>query len=132
MRSLAALTALSLVTSLAGCVIYVDHDGDTYVREYQEKPRGPHIGVVLEDVSQSLASQTNVDRGRSTLISEVVIDSPADRAGLKRFDIITAVDGKDNASPSAVRETIRNHKPGEPMSFRVIREGHPTDVTVTP
>lgn len=125
-----SILALATLSSLCGCVIYVDHDGDTYVRDYPERTRGAHLGVVLEDVSKPLAAQTGVDRPRATLISDVVADSPADRAGLRRFDIITAIDGKPDASPGVVRETIRARKPGESLSLHVLREGKPLDITV--
>jgi regulator of sigma E protease len=56
---------------------------------------------------------------------------PAERGGLKRGDIILAVNGTTMTSTSQFRDMIAQH-PGEPITIRVLRTDSPVDVMVTP
>lgn len=124
------LAILACLFPLSGCLIVVDHgDHDSYVRDDDTYHRG-RIGVYLDSVEPSTASQVGVDRTRATLVTGVVGDSCAEKAGLKTYDVITGVDGSPDASPSRVRRAIREHKSGEEVSFAILREGKPLTITV--
>jgi len=58
--------------------------------EYGEVRRGT-LGVYVQDLTTELAGAFGVDDVRGALVSEVVSDSPAERAGLKAGDVITQV-----------------------------------------
>jgi S1-C subfamily serine protease len=54
-------------------------------------------------------------------LSGVSPDSPADKAGMKAGDVVTAVDGKPIKNALALSEKIRQHKPGDNISLTVKR-----------
>ena len=64
-------------------------------------------------------------------IAAVIADSPAEKAGLKRNDVIKSVDGNSAADPAAVRTAIQNKKPGDMVTISITRDGNAQDVTVT-
>ena len=63
------------------------------------------------------------------LIDEVLPDKPAARAGLRKGDLILAIDGVPVRSPAEVAART-NAKPGAAVTFRIGREGSPRDVTL--
>jgi regulator of sigma E protease len=56
---------------------------------------------------------------------------PADRAGIKPGDVITAIDGKRITFRTELREAIASH-PGQPITVSLLRNGQPLDIAVTP
>lgn len=56
---------------------------------------------------------------------------PADRAGVKPGDIVTAVDGKRMTLRTELRKAIVSH-PGQPITLSVLRGGAALDIVVTP
>lgn len=69
--------------------------------------------------------------GEGAEIEEVVPDSPAEAAGLKKGDFITHVEGERVADGIALIVMIRSHQPGEEIEFTVDRDGDERQVTVT-
>ena len=61
--------------------------------------------------------------------ASVVDGSPADLAGLKRYDIITRVNGSDQADVVNVLDAIRNAKSTDDFTLTVLRGGQPVTVT---
>ena len=70
---------------------------------------------------------------RGIVVEEVVRGGPADRAGLRRFDIITAIDGTplkgmNDLITYLARETV----PGDTVQLSILRQAdEPAEVTVT-
>jgi putative serine protease PepD len=65
------------------------------------------------------------------LISQVTSGSPADRAGLRAGDVVTAIDGQAVQDFSELAARIRAHAPGDRVELRVVRDGNETTVTAT-
>ncbi|HVZ94990.1 MAG TPA: PDZ domain-containing protein [Phycisphaerales bacterium] len=119
--------------AMSGCIIvHDDHDDWESYRYYEAHRARPRIGVSVDTIGPAMASQLNVDRNRVTMIDSVYPGWPAAEAGMKRYDVITSVNGNDNASPDVVFATIRNSAPGEEVTFRVLRNGEPIDVRIAP
>jgi putative serine protease PepD len=64
-------------------------------------------------------------------VIEVTKGGPAEAAGLKADDIITAVDGKPNPALPDMRYRMRNDPPGTVVSFTVTRDGKPLTLNVS-
>jgi S1-C subfamily serine protease len=79
------------------------------------------VGLVLADEPQ----------GGGVRITQVISGSPADDAGLKKGDIITAVDGRSVSSVDDVRGALENKSPGGRVTFSVRRDGQEEEVAIT-
>ncbi len=89
------------------------------------------LGVQLQPVPSPLAAHVNLTEG-GLLVENVMRDGPADRAGLDRWDIITAVDGQPvTADLAAFTEVIQNKSAGDAITVSYIHAGQPGTATVT-
>jgi serine protease Do len=81
------------------------------------------IGVVLTDVTPDLQRSLALPVARGALIQDVSESSPAERAGLKAYDIIVAVDGRDVLSNDELIRDISGRQPGTLARLEVLRDG---------
>ena len=82
------------------------------------------LGVRVESVPPAIAEQDKIPDGRGVRIAEVVKGSPAEKAGLKAGDIITAVAGKPaDKDPTEFVRTVRGMKPGDKVDIVYYRDG---------
>jgi len=58
---------------------------------------------------------------QGAIIRQVVEDSPAEAAGLRKGDVITAIDGESVESPRALADAVTEHKPGDTITLTVAR-----------
>jgi serine protease Do len=65
------------------------------------------------------------------LVQQVQPGGPADKAGLKPGDIITQVDGRPIKDGDDLVNEIASRKPGSSIRLGFVRDGKPTDATVT-
>jgi putative serine protease PepD len=86
----------------------------------------PLLGVQLADAT----SANGTDRA---LVRSVTANGPADKAGIKGGDVITAIDGRPTAGADAVIAAIRTFQPGDTVKVTYTRGGqsHTTTVTLT-
>jgi putative serine protease PepD len=71
------------------------------------------------------------DRGEGARIDEVNPDTPAQEAGLRKDDVVTAVDGERVTDGIALIVAIRTHQPGETIEFTVERGGDERTIQIT-
>jgi len=75
--------------------------------------------------------QTGQDNGTGAAISEVVDGTPADKSGLQKGDVVTAVNGQRVSDGIALIVAIRAHQPGETLTFTVDRGGSQRTIRIT-
>jgi len=83
----------------------------------------PWVGIQMQELTPDLAAYFNVDVKDGVIIYEVVKGAPADKAGLKRGDVILKVDGQKITSTTEVQSIVRSHKVGDSLEFIVLRNG---------
>jgi S1-C subfamily serine protease len=88
------------------------------------------LGLFGEDLGTDAAKKLMLNNG-AVRITEVAEASPAFRGGLRKDDIITAVDGKSFESWNELRIIIARRKPGEVMQLTMIRNGANSLVNIT-
>jgi membrane-associated protease RseP (regulator of RpoE activity) len=64
-------------------------------------------------------------------IASVIADSPADKAGLQRGDVIKAIDGTSVSDVQAIRDALNGKNAGDTVTVSITRNGNAQDVTVT-
>ena len=81
------------------------------------------IGVTLTDVTPSLQRALNLGVSRGAIVQDVTPRSPAERAGLKAYDVILEVEGREVLSNQELIRDISGRPPGSVARLEVLREG---------
>lgn len=81
------------------------------------------IGVTLQPVDKDIADAFNLEKPEGALITEVVKDSPADKAGLKQGDIIFECNDASIKAIGSFRNEISLMDPGTKVKLKVNRNG---------
>ncbi|MFT3678524.1 MAG: PDZ domain-containing protein [Chitinophagaceae bacterium] len=86
-----------------------------------------YLGNYSED--RAMLGVTTEKEDKGVVINEVTKESAAEKAGLKKGDIITSIDGKKIEDPDDLTKAIRDHKPGDKVSVGYIRDKKEQKVT---
>jgi membrane-associated protease RseP (regulator of RpoE activity) len=81
---------------------------------------GLHLGAIPEVLYEHLPA---LQRGEGILVQEVKRSSPADKAGLKRHDLILSYNGTNLKTTEQLVTLIRSDKPERKAALLVIRSG---------
>lgn len=87
------------------------------------KVQRPWLGATLQSVSAEIAEALGLDRPTGVLVTAVFAGSPAERAGLKVGDLITAVGGAEVSDPDSFGYRFANRNIGATVPFAVLRPG---------
>jgi serine protease Do len=100
----------------------------------QLKARGTvtrgYIGVTLIDVGAELQRSLKLPVSRGVLVQDVRADSPGARAGLKPYDVIVTVDGREIWTNEELIRDISGRQPGTIARLELLRDGHREAVAV--
>ena len=88
-----------------------------------KKPAGPRVwlGVQAEDVGDDLRAQLDLTGG--VLVADVASGGPAEKAGLKKSDVILKLDGKALQDADALAAFMGSAKAGQEVAVTVLRKG---------
>ena len=81
------------------------------------------LGISMTDLTYEKAQALEVGRNHGALVEEVFDDSPAQRAGLKRGDVIVAVDGDEVQDSKDVVYRVASHLAGDELNVTFVRNG---------
>lgn len=88
------------------------------------------LGVVIQDLNPTLVEELGLKVTEGVVITEVVPDSPAAKAGLKEKDVIVALNKKPIKNASELRSYILLTKPGTEVVLDVVRNGQRLEIKV--
>ncbi|MFH0813331.1 MAG: DegQ family serine endoprotease [Pseudomonadota bacterium] len=88
------------------------------------------LGVSVQDLTPDLAQSFGLGAPKGALIADVSKDGPADKAGIKRGDVVLAYKGKETPDSSTLRNEIANTPIGEEVKVTVWRDGKQEEVSV--
>jgi len=83
--------------------------------------RPAFLGVQTQALTPELKERLKVDTDTGIVVTEVVPNSPAAKAGLKRDDVITAVDGRPVKDATDLRDAVQKAGPGKVVALQVVR-----------
>jgi serine protease Do len=89
-----------------------------------------YMGVGLRDVDADLERSLKLTVGRGALVQDITAGSPADRAGVRPYDVITSLDDRAIANDDQLIREIAARAPGSAARLRVIRDGHDQTLVV--
>lgn len=99
------------------------------LRENGSVARG-YLGVLIQDVDRNLAESFGMAQPHGALVSRVMPDSPADKAGVEVGDIILAFNEKRLLNSSQLPPMVGTARVDEAAKLRVLRDGRERDLAI--
>ncbi|MFM7087132.1 MAG: trypsin-like peptidase domain-containing protein [Cyanobium sp.] len=100
----------------------------------------PYLGLQLVPLTARMARQNNRDPNAllqlperdGALVQRVIDDSPAQKAGLRRGDLVVAVADQPVRDPAQLLQQVEQASVGEPLALNVIRGQRELSLTIRP
>jgi serine protease Do len=99
------------------------------LRETGSVSRG-YLGVLIQDVDRNLAETFGMSQPHGALISRIMPDSPADKAGLQVGDVIVAFNGQRLLNSSQLPPMVGASRVDKEATLRVLRDGKERDMGI--
>lgn len=106
----------------------INGQGDTIpgvrVLEVAQAPKQPRFGASVASLTEALAEQLDLAPGSGLVVTGVVKDSVADKAGIRKNDVIVQFAGQDVRGEAArFQHVVDLVKPGEKIDVVIVRKG---------
>ena len=88
------------------------------------------MGVVIQNIDETMAQALGLGKPMGVVISESTKGGPAEKAGLKRGDVVLEFNGKKVSDTVSLRNMVVETKPGSRAVITIVREGKQKQVTV--
>jgi len=95
------------------------------------KVRRGMLGVTIQGIDADLASSLELPAARGAIVTSVTAGGPADRAGIKRGDVITAINNQSVADNNMTRNAIAKLAPASTATVTIVRNGREQNVQAT-
>ena len=89
-----------------------------------------YLGILPQDITPTMAKAFNTTDTRGALVGDVTPNSPAEKAGLQKGDIIREVDGKPVLGSNQLRNDLSMRRPDTRVTLKVDRNGSMRTVEV--
>ncbi len=89
-----------------------------------------YIGVGLRDVDADLEQSLKLPIDHGALVQDVTAGSPADRAGVRPYDVIMSLDDRKIANDDQLIREIASRAPGSAARLHLLRDGHDETLVV--
>jgi len=90
----------------------------------------PYMGIWLQPMDESFANNNNLKNG-GVIVSNVLAGGPAEKAGLKRNDVITSLDDISISNYEQLQDFLKTKQVGTKVTVKLIRSGQAHTVAVT-
>ena len=89
-----------------------------------------YIGAYINDIAPEVARMYGISDGSGVVISSVMKDSPAEKAGIKAGDIVIELNGTKMKSAAEFRQKVGSYAPGTTVRMKVVRNKREHTITV--
>jgi serine protease Do len=90
-----------------------------------------YLGAAIQPVSPDLAKEFHVRANDGALVTKVMPNSPAEKAGLKQGDVIVRIGDQEVNSPGELISAVEQTPIGQSRTVETLRDGKPHELTVT-
>ena len=90
-----------------------------------------YLGVYLQEITEDLKTAMKLSSLEGILISEVMQNTPASRAGIKSGDVVIEFDGKKVKDVESFRMQVAQTPVGKKVRMKIIREGNDKIIDLT-
>jgi serine protease Do len=97
---------------------------------YQGKVTRGWLGVQIQDVNEAMRNSLGLGERKGVLIGDVFKDQPADKAGIKRGDVVLSIDSRPVTNSNELRNTVATLSPGKKFPVVVFRGGKEVTLSV--
>ncbi|ADO77601.1 S1C family serine protease [Halanaerobium praevalens] len=84
----------------------------------------PWLGIAFSEISKDVQDYFGLDNRNGVVVMDVYQDSPAEKAGLKSYDIIKEIDQQDIEKTSELSQMIAEKEVGDKIMFKILRNGN--------
>jgi len=89
------------------------------------------LGVYIQDLTPELAKRFGLKEPKGVLISDIMPNSPAAKAGLKKGDVIIRFNDKEVSDSWTLRRLVASTPPRERVKIEIMRQGKNYTIWVT-
>ncbi|MEP6703634.1 MAG: DegQ family serine endoprotease [Acidobacteriota bacterium] len=89
------------------------------------------LGIGIQNLSEDTAQALGLKETSGVLVSDVRKGSAAEKAGFKRTDVITAINGEKIEDSNVLRNKVAGTLPGTELKITVLRDGSPHELAAT-
>jgi len=89
------------------------------------------LGVYIQDLTPELAKRFGLKEPKGVIISDIMPNSPAAKAGLKKGDVIIRFNDKEVSDSWALRRLVASTPPRERVKIEIMRQGKNYTIWVT-
>ena len=90
-----------------------------------------YMGVTIQPVTEELAQSFGLKHAKGALVNDVIKGSPADKAGIRQGDVITALNGGEVKDPSHLQRLVAEAGIGKIARITIFREGKALELSMT-
>ena len=124
-RSLSGFLAFSILICVFGKVSF----GRSSEPD-REMEQVTYLGVRTESLPSAMSKQLSLPMGLHLSVVRVGPDSPAEKAGLREFDVLLKLDEQILVNEDQLKKLVRLQRPQDPITLKVLREGKLLNVVV--
>lgn len=95
------------------------------------KVKRGRLGVGIQTITEELAKTLDLKENKGVVVNSITPGSAAEKAGIKRGDVITAINGEKIEDGNALRNKVAATAPGTEITLTILRDGKEQQVKAT-
>ncbi len=90
-----------------------------------------YMGVTIQPVTEELAQSFGLKQAKGALVNDIIKGGPADKAGIRQGDVITALNGNEVKDPSHLQRLVAEAGVGKTAKISIFRDGKALELSIT-